>query len=793
MAFRIAGIKILNDCASYIRKVLKEGEMYLFSSRYEKDVHNELKLLFNQEASSNLFAQTMYNVNQEFNTLEIRVNAIVGQNGDGKSSLLEVMLRIMNNFAYSYGFLEDQPTLEYVRGVRAILYYEIEHIIYAIKCEDEVISWYKNGIELIVEGTDKDKKRVIKDHHVPDLFYEMAINYSLYAYTPSSLGGESTGEGYWIDGLFHKNDSYQTPIDLVPMRTDGNIDIIREEYLSKQRLISIFANSEKNDKVRMVSNKETAVGYAFSLEKESKFLKKTLNQYLLDSYQDEVVWEDINTYNYSETEIPSYITEGFRDFWGMFKNELKANLQLVNLCGLYLSNQKRSRKTELRKFLLLINNAVNPKTKKREKGGFGREFGILVKSNGELSKLNFRQFYRLLLILLVWRGLTETDDFAMKGECLNDALAEPNSPRNAAKLYLVYKFISIAETYNHFCNAKYLYEDSYTPLISEWPNRDAMGTIVQDLKLIMRTNDYRTLKFKQTVYYLKQTNEYYEAELCNFPNVSYDYFLSFDVMGKSLKNVPLKEIQWRLPCPIFEGDIILFDGKEFFSLDTLSSGMIQRLNSVGSLVYHLRNLDDDQQGDTMIAYDNVCIIMEEVELYYHPEYQKSYLNYLLEQISRAGLRRLKCLNIMFVTHSPFILSDIIRNDILCLEGGIQKMLPFKTFGANIHDLLRHPFFMKNGTIGDYAQKIINNIIIALAIYDFMKKRHENKLDIKRFKTENAELAPYMGFLPIETDGMLDMESFLVMFSGRSLKEAISLLDEPIIKDALLREYERIFK
>ena len=264
-------------------------------------------------------------------------------------------------------------------------------------------------------------------------------------------------------------------------------------------------------------------------------------------------------------------------------------------------------------------------------------------------------------------------------------------------------------------------------------------------------------------------------------------------MSKSLKNVPLKEIQWRLPCPIFEGDIILFDNKEFFSMDTLSSGMIQRLNTVGSLVYHLRNLDDDQQGDTMIAYDNVCIIMEEVELYYHPEYQKSYLNYLLEQISRAGLRRLKCLNIMFVTHSPFILSDIIRNDILCLEGGIQKTLPFKTFGANIHDLLRHPFFMKNGTIGDYAQKTINNIIIALAIYDFMNKGPENKFDIMRFKTDNAELAPFMGFLPIETDGMLDMQSFLLMFSSRALKEAISLLDEPIIKDALLREYERIFR
>ena len=84
------------------------------------------------------------------------------------------------------------------------------------------------------------------------------------------------------------------------------------------------------------------------------------------------------------------------------------------------------------------------------------------------------------------------------------------------------------------------------------------------------------------------------------------------------------------------------------------------------MIYHLRNLDDNQETEGMIAYNQVCIVMEEVELYYHPEYQKSYLNYLLEQISRAGLSRLKSLNLVFVTHSPFILSDITRNDILCL-------------------------------------------------------------------------------------------------------------------------------
>lgn len=34
MSFQIAGIKILPNCTPYIRKVLKEGEVYLLSSKY---------------------------------------------------------------------------------------------------------------------------------------------------------------------------------------------------------------------------------------------------------------------------------------------------------------------------------------------------------------------------------------------------------------------------------------------------------------------------------------------------------------------------------------------------------------------------------------------------------------------------------------------------------------------------------------------------------------------------------------------------------------------------------------
>jgi energy-coupling factor transporter ATP-binding protein EcfA2 len=287
MSFRIAAIKVLDGCKPYVRKKLKEGNVYLFSSRYIEDKYNALTLEFNREVTGNFFAESMYNINRSAGVLEVSINAIVGKNGDGKSSLLEIMLRILNNFAYTRGFLEDQPTLKFVDGVNAILYYEIDSTIYSIKCEGKTVSWYKNGEEILMhEGNDKQKKRFLQENFVPIMFYTMVINYSLYAYTATSLGGGNSDDGYWIDGLFHKNDSYQTPVVLNPMRTKGVIDINKEEYLSKQRLMSIFVSSDGQDEVRMVSSNEKAVGYAFSLEKESKFLKNTISKYFNDSFQD---------------------------------------------------------------------------------------------------------------------------------------------------------------------------------------------------------------------------------------------------------------------------------------------------------------------------------------------------------------------------------------------------------------------------------------------------------------------------------------------------------------------------
>ena len=68
---------------------------------------------------------------------------------------------------------------------------------------------------------------------------------------------------------------------------------------------------------------------------------------------------------------------------------------------------------------------------------------------------------------------------------------------------------------------------------------------------------------------------------------------------------------------------------------------------------------------------------------------------------------------IFTSHSPFLLSDLPKENIIFLEKG-KQVYPFKdgkqTFGANIHTLLSHGFFMKDGLMGEFAKSKIDDVI-----------------------------------------------------------------------------------
>ena len=150
------------------------------------------------------------------------------------------------------------------------------------------------------------------------------------------------------------------------------------------------------------------------------------------------------------------------------------------------------------------------------------------------------------------------------------------------------------------------------------------------------------------------------------------------------------------------------------------------LNNIGALIYHLRNIDS--VTDSGRLYTSVNIILEEIELYFHPEYQRKIVKTLIEKLASLTFNHIKKVNITFVTHSPFILSDIPLCNVLFLQEGkpATEKMQENTFGSNIHGLLKNGFFLPSLPIGEFAYDKINELFERLNKYKFDPSDREQK-------------------------------------------------------------------
>lgn len=117
--------------------------------------------------------------------------------------------------------------------------------------------------------------------------------------------------------------------------------------------------------------------------------------------------------------------------------------------------------------------------------------------------------------------------------------------------------------------------------------------------------------------------------------------------------------------------------------------------------------------DALLKDETALIFIDEGELYYHPEWQRRYVKTMLEMIDRR-MDRVK-VQIIVTTNSPFLLSDVRRDDVTYLvkDSGKKGKEDFGyTLGQNIHALLKKNFFMEY-TIGEYARELIENIMLCL--------------------------------------------------------------------------------
>lgn len=374
--------------------------------------------------------------------------------------------------------------------------------------------------------------------------------------------------------------------------------------------------------------------------------------------------------------------------------------------------------------------------------------------------------------------------------------------------YIVSKLLTIVDRYNKYRNK---YKEGVDDLIDYYSDNQTesderkikfdylLEELLQDIK---GDKSHITSKIKQAIYYLKYPS--LQKELTDAISTKSTIALDrYKQITDKIINSELEEFLTTaelLPPAIFMLDFYL-DDKDQSSFSKASSGEFQLVSVLSSVLYHLRNIssiDEDKR------YRYVAILLDEIELYFHPNMQRFFIKKLLEALSKMQ-NELYGIQILLATHSPFILSDIQQQKILKLKNGTieQNENGYNTFAANIHDLLADEFFLEEGNMGAFAQKQIEtaiNLLNYINVYNELKvqakstkSRGDKEHEFLRLKLENElyiykeKLVSLRYWNSNRTPENLNIES-----EQRTLRQLIDIIGEPLIKEKLGDMYRTTF-
>jgi len=193
-------------------------------------------------------------------------------------------------------------------------------------------------------------------------------------------------------------------------------------------------------------------------------------------------------------------------------------------------------------------------------------------------------------------------------------------------------------------------------------------------------------------------------------DINYDEFkeyIGINVLSKPEYDEIMKYFDDEL-----EFDILIKDNDNEYYLSDLSSWEKQ-------IIWIFNILNEYKSKNWFIN-----IIIDEPEISLHLEWQRKFIYYLLDWINLIfwGNRKI---NLYIATHSPFIISDLEKNDVIFLHRDYKNKTYVKsfdeiknesnliidnTFIANIPELIRWPFFLDD-VYWELGKEFINNINI----------------------------------------------------------------------------------
>lgn len=292
-------------------------------------------------------------------------------------------------------------------------------------------------------------------------------------------------------------------------------------------------------------------------------------------------------------------------------------------------------------------------------------------------------------------------------------LEEGTDEYNMAVFYLAYKTLKICFTYNDYyelLNVRQLHEvcNKDGGIFIEYENKWLPNIADNVVKKIMdNLGDHITLKIAQCLDFMKDEAMYKEIV------VKVDEFIDF------YKPATYDDVVKKLYPPFYEMDILFTKvgrrkknswnmSKSSMKLSQMSSGEKQLLYAMSYILYHLKNIQSVNEDKYRIPYHHVNIIMDEVELYFHPDYQRRLISMLISCLSWSHIdrRKIRSINLIVATHSPFVLSDIMTENSLYLRDGSPVRVKKQTFGGNYYNMLKGSFFFRDSAVGEVASNFI---------------------------------------------------------------------------------------
>ena len=228
---------------------------------------------------------------------------------------------------------------------------------------------------------------------------------------------------------------------------------------------------------------------------------------------------------------------------------------------------------------------------------------------------------------------------------------------------------------------------------------------------------FLSIKYENRAFVNKDIGKWYEE----LKQVNIFEFIKKNILEIDRYEVEnfLKIVKYLKSKELIEFEIFLKKDNDFVNYFYLSSGektLISYFANIVNSIYKFKPLE----SKTFI------MLIDEVELHLHPEWQRRFISYM-NNFFRKNELNMK-FQFIIATHSPFILSDIVDEQIIYIRE--KSDLEINTFGANIYDIFEKGFFLEN-SIGKYSEEMIKAIDLILSFYHGLKLAKKGNIFVLR--------------------------------------------------------------